>query len=273
VEQGLRGVQLERFEAAKRTGILYCLSRSSAKARAAARDAFYAYCKRERLPWIVYGTKAATSSWGWVEFDLAPARRVLTDAAMDELHQLFQLYATKRSTMAFGPQYGAASKLPADSTSRFVARLHALVSRADATRPEPGMEPAAHHFPLQGDPMSVKLFRDETGYAMQTEAPNEVTFTSQFTQLLSDLIEQQTYAGHWRQVLKPWIEQAVNICCAYRGYKVEAVEQRTLYTTGKIGTSPQEPTHLIEDEPALLAQRLGGGNGQRRPLEDQEPLR
>jgi len=104
--------------------------------------------------------------------------------------------------------------------------------------------------------MAVKLFRDAQGYAIQTEAPTEATFTAQLAQLLSQLIEDGVYDTHWSQVLLPWLTEAVNICCAYRGYKVDEVEQRTLYTAGRVPAQVGEPTHSIQDEPELLAQAL-----------------
>jgi hypothetical protein len=110
--------------------------------------------------------------------------------------------------------------------------------------------------------MSVKLFRDEHGYAVQTEAANEQVFTTQLSQLLSQMIEDDAYAGHWQQVLRPWLAQAVNICCAYRGYKTEDVEQRTLYTAGRLPAQTLAPQHEILDESTHLALVMQAANGQ-----------
>lgn len=109
--------------------------------------------------------------------------------------------------------------------------------------------------------MAVKLFRDDHHLAIQTEAPNEEMFRAQFAKLLSSLIETNTYSEYWPSVLGPWLEQVVNICCAYRGYKVEGVEQRTLYTAGKVPTFDAEPVHQILDEAQMLFEALPPSNG------------
>ena len=44
----------------------------------------------------------------------------------------------------------------------------------------------------------------------------------------------------------------VNICCAFRGYKVEDVEARTLYTAGQLPTMDVVPAHIVHDEAEMV---------------------
>jgi hypothetical protein len=96
--------------------------------------------------------------------------------------------------------------------------------------------------------MAIRLFRNEQGYAVQTECRSEEEFTRQFSVLLARLIAQDTYAGHWDAVLNAWLPQMVDICCAYRGYPMPEVTIQTRYTAGQLPTTAGVPTYSMHDE-------------------------
>ena len=101
--------------------------------------------------------------------------------------------------------------------------------------------------------MATRLFRNEQGYAVQTDCLSEEDFTRQFSALLAQLLTQDTYAGHWDAVLNAWLPQLVNICCAYRGYPMPEVTIQTLYTAGPLPTTAMVPAHSMYDEAPLPA--------------------
>lgn len=108
--------------------------------------------------------------------------------------------------------------------------------------------------------MSVQLFLTEQGYAVQTECKTEEQFMHQFAKMLSEFYESDQYKGvDLATPLRHWMAHAVNICCAYRGYKTTNVETRLLYTAGKLPTTDNNPLHEIRDEEtallAMLAER------------------
>ena len=111
--------------------------------------------------------------------------------------------------------------------------------------------------------MAVKLYRNAHGYAVQTECETEALFMEQCTRLFSRVVERGTDQGHWESALQGWLPHIVNICCAYRGYKVPEVTQRTLYTAGTLTpVDAEEPAHSIADDAQLLAEALQDLNGQ-----------
>jgi hypothetical protein len=227
----------------------YLLVHGRLPIRAAAKIYWRRHCKQEQRLYL-QGDKTT----GVIEWDLESTSLRLTEDEHQDLADIYRAFAGRKSSFQSGATLGGCYKMPTTGTS-FEVCIARIATYLTAVQAEACAAPH-YHAVSQESPMAVKLFRDEHGYGMQTEAPTETIFTHQFANLLSSLIETGTYDNHWRQVLKPWLEQAINICCAYRGYKVEDVEQRTLYSAGKRPLHMADPVHEIRDEAQVLAEAL-----------------
>ena len=79
--------------------------------------------------------------------------------------------------------------------------------------------------------MTTRLFKDGDSFGIETDAPDESTFSSQFNAALDGLIREGKYADDWQFQLDGWLPLYANITAKYRGYKAD-VEQRILYRSG-----------------------------------------
>jgi len=70
----------------------------------------------------------------------------------------------------------------------------------------------------------VKLYKDGDRMGVGTDCTDERDFISQFSELLSSLIEGGRYRGDWEFQLALWLPMTVDICCKLRGYKADLKE-------------------------------------------------
>jgi len=88
----------------------------------------------------------------------------------------------------------------------------------------------------------IELYKDGDKMAIKTEAPDEREFMNEMCELLARLIEKNAYPKDWYFQLLNWLDQVVDICCKYRGYKNQ-VEERRILIAGSILAG--KPTHVI----------------------------
>ncbi len=92
----------------------------------------------------------------------------------------------------------------------------------------------------------IELYSDKKrgDKAIVTNCSDERAFMEQFRDLLSDVAEKNTYKGKWDEYLNDWLQQMVDICCKYRGYKNTVREEKRLIAGGPIIGG--DPVHVIE---------------------------
>ena len=64
---------------------------------------------------------------------------------------------------------------------------------------------------------------------ISTDAANESDFMGEIEKLLADMMDTGVFQGDWEFQLQYWLPNIVDICCKYRGYKVEVFEKRWIY--------------------------------------------
>jgi len=82
----------------------------------------------------------------------------------------------------------------------------------------------------------IKLFKCGDNMGISTDAQDEWEFLSQFSELLSGLINEGKYKNDWQFHLNSWLPQMIEICCKYRGYKANVQESRILSIGGFLPT-------------------------------------
>ena len=93
--------------------------------------------------------------------------------------------------------------------------------------------------------MSIQLHKDGDTMAIVTDALDEQDFTQEFSKLLSEMIDENSFEGDWEFQFDIWLPQFVDICCKYRGYK-NNVEEKKVLIAGSF-TPSSEPVGSIDD--------------------------
>ena len=74
----------------------------------------------------------------------------------------------------------------------------------------------------------IEFHKNGDGMAIVTTAPDEDTFVEHFCEALGKMIDDGKYDGDWEFQLRYWLRNFADLCAAYRGYKVDVQERRTL---------------------------------------------
>lgn len=101
----------------------------------------------------------------------------------------------------------------------------------------------------------IEFHKNGDGMAVVTTAPDEDTFVEHFCEALSDLIEAGKYDGDWQFQLRYWLRNFADLVAAYRGYKVDVIERRTLIA-GRI--DPGARVLTVDDRGSVELEKHGG---------------
>lgn len=94
----------------------------------------------------------------------------------------------------------------------------------------------------------LEFYEDEKGSGIRSNAKDEREFLDWAAKLISQIIvpnaqiEGMDIEGcteHWEGMLKNFLPRIIEICCKYRGYKSEVMEQRILISGQILGGDPQ----------------------------------
>lgn len=146
-------------------------------------------------------------------------------------------------------------------TLRIVIRNNASSPQASPTEMIPDVpeeQPLTAH---ERRPDVLKLYRDGTKLAIQTNAPDERTFVEQFAATLAQtIVPDSKQQQELRLLLNGWLPAFIEISCKLRGYKSAATEQRVL-TAGEISPNEASLASLIDDTGSVNVKLLPFVNG------------
>ncbi len=103
--------------------------------------------------------------------------------------------------------------------------------------------------------LKTELFKSGDSMAIRTNATTEAEFIGSVSQVLSEMINGERYAGDWEFQFFRWLPQVVDICCKLRGYKSEVDEYRVI-TAGDVSPSEGDRVGVFGERTKVMERVL-----------------
>jgi hypothetical protein len=91
----------------------------------------------------------------------------------------------------------------------------------------------------------IELYKDGDQMAILTDAKDEREFMDEMSELLDRAIRSNENETDWQFQLQRWLPQMVDVCCKYRGYKCNNVQERRVFVAGDTMLNGSDPLHVI----------------------------
>jgi hypothetical protein len=96
----------------------------------------------------------------------------------------------------------------------------------------------------------LEIYKDGDRSLIKADARSELLFIEEISELFSDIIEKNEYAGDWEFQFRQWLPMVVDLCCRYRNYKSDVFETTTYWVGEMLLNGLIEPNHILKRRPS-----------------------